>query len=65
MDLKKSALAWVQAVLTQWQESDAPPAPGQRRGPPKKRRSAVAMGLSKKPKPSRKKPPVRAQPAPM
>ena len=55
MDLKKSALAWAQAILTQWQEADTKLSSGRRQGLPKKRRSGVVAGLSKKPKPRSRK----------
>ena len=64
MDLKQSAIAWVQSLVKQWQRSGRKAAKGKPSGGAKKRQSAVTMALNKKRKTRARKRPAKVATAP-
>jgi hypothetical protein len=65
MDMKKSAIAWMQGLLARWQGDGAKKAATGRGGAIKKRQDAVAMSINKKGKNHTRKRADKAQPVPL
>ena len=65
MDMKESAIAWMQGLLARWQGDGTKKAATGRGGAIKKRRGAVAMSLNKKDKARTRKRADKAQAVPI
>lgn len=65
MNMKKSAIAWMQGLLARWQGDSPKKTATGRGGAIKKRQGAVAMSLNKKGKARTRKRADKAQPVPI